>query len=157
MPLGSILRVTLNANPASLGNPDPKDLSVEVEGEASEDRAVKPTIQEWRLARFKERLGALFPSGLTAEGMTFKTYGPSLLRALKLAVDNEVLSFRDRRIVWALATHYADGQPMVTAALVVCPAGRHVHRGPREGLGVLHDDRCAAPARPPGAIDAGEA
>ena len=72
MPLGSVLRVTLNANPTSLGNPDPKDLSVELEGEASEDRAVKPTIQEWRLARFKERLGALFPSGLTAEGMTFK-------------------------------------------------------------------------------------
>ena len=113
--------MTLNANPTSLGKPDTKDLSVEVEGEASEDRAVKPTIQEWRLARFKERLGALFPNGLTAVGMTFRTYGTSLLRALKLAVDNEVLSFRDRRIVWALATHYADGQAMVTAALVVAP------------------------------------
>lgn len=121
VPLGSILRVTLNANPASLGKPDPKELSVELEGEVSEDRALKPTIQEWRLARMKERLGALFPSGLTAEGMTLKMYGPSLLRALKLAVDNEVLSFRDRRIVWALATHYADGQAMVTAALVVAP------------------------------------
>jgi hypothetical protein len=33
-----------------------------------------------------------------------------------------VLSFRDRRTVWALATHYADGQPMVTATLVVCAA-----------------------------------
>ncbi len=121
VPIGSVLRVTLNANPASLGKPDPKDLSVEVEGEASEDRALKPTIHEWRLARFKERLGALFPSGLTADGMTFKTYGPSVLRALKLAVDNEVLIFRDRRIVWALATHYANGQAMVTAALVVAP------------------------------------
>ncbi len=121
VPIGSVLRVTLNANPSSLGKPDPNDLSVEVDGKASEDRAVKPTIQEWRLARFKERLGGLFPSGLTAEGMTFKTYGPSLLRALKLAVENEALSFRDRRIVWALATHYADGQAMVTAALVVAP------------------------------------
>ena len=121
VPVGSVLRVTLNANPASLGKPDPNDLSVEVDGEASEDRAVKPTIQEWRLARFKERLGGLFPSGLTPDGMTFKTYGPSLLRALKLAVDNEVLSFRDRHIVWALGTHYADGQAMVTAALVVAP------------------------------------
>lgn len=120
VPIGSILRVTLNANPSSLGNPDPKDLSVEVEGEGSEDRAVKPTVQEWRLERFKERLGSLFPSGLTADGMMHKNYGVSLLRALKLAVDNEALSFRDRRIVWALATHYADGQAMVTAALVVC-------------------------------------
>jgi hypothetical protein len=122
VPIGSVLRVTLNANPASIGQPDPKDLSVELGGEGSVDRAVKPTIQEWRLARLKERLGALFPSGITADGMSFKTYGVSLLRALKLAVENEALSFRDRRIVWALATHYADGQAMVTAALVVCPS-----------------------------------
>lgn len=121
VPLGSILRVTLNANPESLGKPDPKDLSVELAGEASESRANLPTIQEWRLARFKERLGDLFPSGLKAEGMTHKTYGPSLLRVLKLAVDHEALSFRDRRIVWAFATHYADGQPMITATLVVAP------------------------------------
>jgi len=122
VPVGSVLRVTLNANPSSLGRPDPKEISVEIEGEASEDRAVKPTIQEWRLERFKERLGALFPNGLTAEGMSFKTYGLSMLRALKLAVEKETLSFRDRRVEWALATHYADGQPMVTAALVVCPS-----------------------------------
>lgn len=121
--IGSVLRVTLNANPASLGTPDLKDLSVEVDGEASEDRAVKPTIQDWRLTRFKERLGALFPSGLGPDGMTFKMYGPSLLRALKLAVDNEALSFPDRQIIWAFATHYADGQAMVTAALIVAPSG----------------------------------
>lgn len=120
VPIGSVLRVTLNANPASLGKPEPNDISVEAEGEASEDRAQKPTIQEWRLARFKERLGSLFPSGLTPDGMNFKTFGTSLLRALKLAVEKEALSFRDRRVVWALATHYADGQAMVTAALVVC-------------------------------------
>ncbi|PAU61624.1 O-methyltransferase [Pseudomonas sp. PICF141] len=120
VPSGSILRVTLNANPASLGRPDPKELSVEADGEVSGDRAQKPTIQEWRLARFKSRLGGLFPSGLSADGMNFKSYGPSLLRVLKLAVDREALSFKDRQVVWALATHYADGQPMVTASLVVC-------------------------------------
>jgi len=122
VPIGSVLRVTLNANPSSLGKPDSNELSVEVDGEASGDRALKPTVQEWRLARFRERLGALFPSGLTAGGMSYKTYGLSLLRALRLAVEREELSFRDRRIVWALATHYADGQPMVTAALVVSAA-----------------------------------
>ena len=122
VPIGSILRVTLNANPTSLGKPDVSELSVEVDGAGSLDRAVKPTIHEWRLARFRERLGELFPSGLTTQGMSFKTYGPSLLLALKLAVEKEVLSFRDRQIVWALSTHYADGQAMVTAALVVCAA-----------------------------------
>lgn len=120
VPIGSILRVTLNANPESLGKPEPKDISVESEGDVSEDRAQKPTIQEWRLERFKERLGSLFPAGLPAAGMTFRTFGTSLLRALKLAVDKEALSFRDRRVIWALATHYADGQAMVTAALIVC-------------------------------------
>jgi hypothetical protein len=54
--------------------------------------------------------------------MTHRNYGRSLLRVLKLAVEKEVLNFRDRRIVWALATHYKDGQAMVTAALVVCAA-----------------------------------
>lgn len=120
VPIGSILRITLNANPTSLGKPDAKDISVEADGDVSEDRAQKPTIQEWRLARFKERIGSLYPSGLTSQGMSFKTYGSSLLHVLKLAVEKEVLSFRDRKIVWTFATHYADGQAMVTAALVVC-------------------------------------
>jgi hypothetical protein len=123
VPIGSVLRVTLNANPTTLGTPDPKEVSVEVDGEASEDRGVKPTIQEWRLARFTERLGSLCPSVVSADDITTKKYGLTILRALKLAVDNEVLSFRDRRVVWALATHYADGQAMVTAALVVAPPG----------------------------------
>jgi hypothetical protein len=122
VPIGSVLRVTLNANPESLGRPDPGEVSVEVGGEASGDRAQKPTTQEWRLARFKERLGPFFPAELTPDGMMHKNYGASLLRVLKLAVEREALNFRDRRIVWALATHYKDGQAMVTAALVVCPA-----------------------------------
>lgn len=106
VPIGSILRVTLNANPGSLGRPD---------GNLSEAE-----LMEWRLQAFQRRLGALFPSGLIADGMKQENFGKSLLHALKLAVEKEVLSFRDRRIVWALATHYADGQAMVTAALVVC-------------------------------------
>lgn len=106
VPIGSILRVTLNANPSSLGKPD---------GNLSETE-----LMEWRLLAFQRRLGALFPNGLIPEGMKQENFGKSLLHALKLAVEKEALSFRDRRIVWALATHYADGQAMVTATLVVC-------------------------------------
>lgn len=106
VPIGSVLRITLNANPSSLGRPD---------GNLSEAE-----LMEWRLQAFQRRLGALFPNGLIADEMKQENFGKSLLRALKLAVEKEVLSFRDRRIVWALATHYADGQAMVTAALVVC-------------------------------------
>jgi hypothetical protein len=122
VPLGSVLRVTINANPESLGKPDANEVSVEIDDVASNDRKEKPTVQEWRLARFKERVGQLFPSGLSPDGMTQKRFGFSVLRVLKLAVEKEALNFLDRRIVWALATHYKDGQAMVTAALVVCAA-----------------------------------
>lgn len=121
VPVGSVLRITLNAHPDSFQQPPAaKDLSVDVDGEISADRTQKPTIHEWRLDRFKECFGTHVPSGLTVEGMTFKKYGPTLLQVLKLAVEKQVLNFTDRHIVWALATHYADGQAMVTAALVVC-------------------------------------
>jgi len=125
VPVGSVLRVTLNGNPTSLGSggeePSGKDLSVEVDGDVSADRAQKPTKAEWRFEQFKQRLGTLVPAGLTADAMTHKKYGPTLLQVLKLAVEKQALSFTDRQIVWALATHYADDQPMVTAALIVVP------------------------------------
>lgn len=125
VPCGSVLRITLNANPTSLGSgceePSGKDLSVEVDGDVSVDRAQKPTKAEWRFEKFKGRLGPLVPAGLPADAMTHKNYGPTLLQVLKLAVEKQALSFSDRKIVWALATHYADEQPMVTAALVVIP------------------------------------
>ncbi len=101
--------------------PSGKDLSVEVDGEVSADRTQKPTKAEWRLGQFIQRLGTLVPAGLTADAMTHKQYGPTLLQVLKLAVEKQALSFTDRQIVWALATHYADDQPMVTAALIVVP------------------------------------
>lgn len=122
VPVGSVLRVTLNGNPTSLGDgvePSGKDLSVEIDGDVSADRAQKPTKAEWRLEQFKQRLGLLVPAGLTADAMTHKKYGPTLLQVLKLAVEKQALSFTDRQIVWGLATHYADDQPMVTAALTV--------------------------------------
>jgi hypothetical protein len=97
-------------------------VSVELDGVATRDRSTKPTVQEWRLQRFRERLGDLFPIDLDAAGMQRKQFGKSVLRVLSLAVAKAALSLPDRRIVWALATHYADGQPMVTATLITCPS-----------------------------------
>jgi len=105
VPLGSILRITLNAQP----EPRPSDQAVTVD------------LQEWRRTRFVEQFGTFVPSGIDASEMTLKRFGPTLLKVLSLAVSREEKYFRDRRVVWALATHYADGQAMVTAALVVCP------------------------------------
>lgn len=119
VPLNSVLRVTLNANPTSLGKPDPDEIAVETaSGERSSD--TKKTLQEWRLDRLRERLGGLFPSDLKPSGMKHKNFGESLLKTLRIAVEKEVLSHVDRRVVWALATHYADGQPMATATIIVC-------------------------------------
>ena len=46
-------------------------------------------------------------------------FGRALLSALELAVSNELLSCPDRSVRWLLATQYADGQPMVTATVLV--------------------------------------
>lgn len=123
VPIGSILKITLNANPSSLGRPRSEDLAVEIDGIEASGSAGKPTIGQWRLARFKERLRHLFPIDLTPEDMQHKTFGLSVLRALKLSVERESLSFTDRDVVWAVSTFYADGQQMVTATLLITSAG----------------------------------
>lgn len=129
VPVRSVLRVTLNGNPTALGGgeePSGMDLSVETDSGISADRAQKPTKTEWRLDQFKQRMGTLVPAGLSAEAMTHKKYGRTLLNVLKLAVEKQALSFTDRQVVWALSTHYADDQPMVTATLIVVPLGDKV-------------------------------
>jgi hypothetical protein len=118
VPVGSILRITVNANPTTLGTPKPEETGAQIGNFANVGQ--KLTVPQWRLERFRERLGALFPSDLTSEGMTFKNYGKAVLRAIYLAVQREMLSQKDRKVVWSLATHYADGQPMATATLLIC-------------------------------------
>lgn len=122
VPLGSILRITLNANPTSLGEPDSNELSVDLEEPPIPEDAKLPTIHEWRLKRFRDRMGPLFPAGHPASEMTHKQFGHTILQVLKLAVERTAMSHTQRNVAWGLATHYADGQPMVTATLVVCSA-----------------------------------
>lgn len=97
VPFQSILRVTLNANPGSLGKPAPDDVSVENSAGIRSSNA--PTIQEWRLERLRERLGALFPSELQSGDMTYKTFGRALLKTLSIAVERELLSYSDRTVI----------------------------------------------------------
>jgi hypothetical protein len=104
LPLGSVLRITLNANPEALGKPP-----------AGQEAQVLP----FRLVAFQARVGDYCPANLSDEDMSQKRFGATILQALKLAVDKRMLEVRDRKARWALATAYADGQPMATAALVV--------------------------------------
>lgn len=120
LPLFSVVRITLNASPTSLGKPPAGQTAVAVPGEADKAGG-NETELEWRLARFKERLGGSTPSGLLPEAMTHRNFGPSLLEALRLCAEREILDHPERKIVWALATHYSDGQAMITATAIVVP------------------------------------
>ena len=104
LPLGSVIRITLNANPESLGKPP-----------AGQEASVLPM----RLASFKARVRDYCPAGFVEADMTQKRFGASVLGALKLAIDKRILEVRDRKVCWALATTYADGQAMATATIVV--------------------------------------
>lgn len=104
LPLESVVRITLNVNPESLGKP--------LAGQES-------SVLALRLAKFRARLGDYCPADLAEDDMAQRRFGASVLSALKLAVDKRMLQVRDRKVCWALATTYADGQSMATAALVI--------------------------------------
>jgi hypothetical protein len=122
IPVFSVLRITLNADPGSLSTPNAHEIQTPPDGNKDEDDP-RPTLYEWRLGRFRDRMGKLFPGETQAAGMARTEFGKALLKALGLAVSDELLSCPGRTISWILATHYADGQPMVTATLLVLPSG----------------------------------
>ena len=122
LPIYSIVRITLNANPTSLGKPAAGQMAVTLPGEENKAGGSETEL-EWRLARFKERLGGSTPSGLLPDAMKHRNFGPSLLEALRLCAEREILDHPERKLVWALATHYSDGQAMITATAVVVPDG----------------------------------
>lgn len=122
LPLFSVVRITLNANPTSLGKPSAGQMAVALPGEEGKAGG-NETELEWRLARFKERLGGSAPNGLTPDAMTHRNFGQSLLEALRLCAEREILDHPERKLVWALATHYSDGQAMITATAIAVPNG----------------------------------
>jgi hypothetical protein len=125
IPINSVLRITLNAAPDSLGRPDLDEIQVSPDG-VKDEGDPRPTLYEWRLNRFRDRMGKLFPSDTQPADMERTRFGKILLSAIKLAVSNELLSCPDRAVMWLLATHYADGQPMTTATILVAANGSSV-------------------------------
>lgn len=115
IPVLSILRITLNANPSSLGKPDPGELKIQ-----REDGVVSSEAElRWRLERFRERFSTCCPADLSFENMTHRNYGKAILEALRLSAEKNILDSYDKKIVWSFSTHYSDGQPMVTATVMV--------------------------------------
>jgi hypothetical protein len=118
LPLHSVVRVTLNANPSSLGTPDKDEISISL---SAESEAEKPTLQDWRLQRLRERLAEFVPVEFSAKNLETRAFGPSLIGILRLALDRSLEGYFDRKPIWAFSTHYSDGQPMVTATVIVVP------------------------------------
>jgi hypothetical protein len=115
-PVGSIVRVTLNANSGNLGNPNPGEITAKID--SSSGNGAEP-LHIWRLAKLREKLGDFVPHLLDPSTMVAKKFGEALLKILQFAVDRKFKHSRDRVIYWALATHYADGQPMITATVII--------------------------------------
>lgn len=101
-----IIRITLNANPSSLGdNNDPI------------------TLQEYRLQRLRERVGSNYlPTDIDNNDMTNTNYPITLLRIIK-AVSMESLDetppYRLNFLYPLFATVYSDGQQMLTFTGIV--------------------------------------
>ena len=118
LPLHSVVRITLNANPGSLGTPDKDEIIISLSSRSS---GSKPTLQEWRLERLRERLAEFVPVEFAPKDLETRAFGPGLIRILRLALDRSLEGYFDRKPIWAFSTHYSDGQPMVTATVVVVP------------------------------------
>ncbi len=115
VPPKSVIRLTLNANPGSLGNPDIN----ETVPEAFEGSTTKPTLQAWRLERFKRRIPDGVPADVEPDDMTNRRFGAALLKSVNLAMQRYLEGVPNRKVIWALATHYSDGQAMATATVVI--------------------------------------
>ena len=115
VPPRSVIRLTLNANPGSLGKPEIN----ETVPEAFEGSTTKPTLQAWRLAKLRRRIPDGVPSDVEPADMTNRRFGAALLQSVNLAMQRYLEGVPNRKVIWALATHYSDGQAMATATVVV--------------------------------------
>ena len=112
IPVGSIVRVTLNANSANLSSPGPEETKVNI-------KKSDVFLQEWRLSKLRSILGSMVPHSLELPLMVGKRFGEALLKVLQNSVDEQFAHSSDRSVNWALTTHYADGQPMITATAII--------------------------------------
>ena len=99
---GDVFKITLNANPAALGNP-PQGVSV----------------HEFRFERACERLGDYRPSSFSTGDLAFARFPEALLEAVELAAKKGLEAARGNVVEFLSAFRYADGQQMVTVTGIV--------------------------------------
>jgi len=101
---GDVIRITVNAHAASLGN------SHEGESEAK--------LKHRRLESIRTRFGDFLPEGADEESTTHTSYPRLVLEALKLAALRSTTN-SGRTFLPLLMVQYADGQTMITLAGIV--------------------------------------
>ncbi|MGM0164733.1 O-methyltransferase [Enterococcus sp. DIV1059_2] len=103
---GDILRITLNANPSSLGEKG--------------DRKGEELWRE-RLEELKTRIGQYLPTDVRNDQLATKKYPLLLLSALKNATNQTLKESAIQKLfpVPILSSIYADGQQMVTLSILI--------------------------------------
>lgn len=113
VPVGSILKITLNANPANF----------------KKTNETGEPLHKHRLTELRKNLAEYVPSEFPLEYLVNHKFGLGLLQILKMAISRSVEGYMDRKVICALTTHYADGQPMVTATIFIAhPTDKYVEK-----------------------------
>lgn len=103
---GDVLRITLNANPSSLG------------GTAGEKADI---LRRERLENLKSKIDPYLPTDVCPDNLTTSQYPKVLLKALEFGAYSTLVEgfFQERFPVIIDSSVYADGQQMVTLTLIV--------------------------------------
>jgi hypothetical protein len=100
-----ILRITLNANPSSLGGND---------GEKDET-----IIANQRVEKLREKIGDFLPSPIEYSDISYDDYPKTLLIAIRNAINQFYSRSGTKRLVPLASYAYADGQQMLTFTGIV--------------------------------------
>jgi len=101
----SIIKITLNASPSSLGKP-------------KENPDNQKDLQQYRYDKLRNELTELFPASATPDDIITRKYPAFLLRVIRNAVF-QVKHNADYKVQPLTAYSYHDGQPMLTFTCLV--------------------------------------
>lgn len=111
VPLGSIVKITINANPSNI--------KID-ESDADEEKSRHLALQELRYNKVKEDLGEFFSSAnVELTDMTFKGFPGALLKCLNRVRSRITLEEPNSVVCPLSAFVYSDGQQMLTATAIV--------------------------------------
>lgn len=103
LPPNSILRITINANPSTLGGNGKSEID----------------LKKHRLEQLRNRLKDYFPEETTLDDLKTPNYGKILLKAILIAIGKDSLTLTKKYALDAFSTYYADGHEMITYTVMI--------------------------------------